>query len=64
MARVDAALRKLDEAMALLEEVERALGVLASRREGGRGVYSVYTSLVRLHSKLVELREELFRLDC
>lgn len=57
----DRALRLLDEAMALLELVERSLGSEAERR-GGRvsgPLYSMYTNLLRLHEKLVQLRGEI-----
>jgi len=63
----DRLLRKIDEAMALLELAERALGRLAreARDAGLSGsLYSVYTSLVRLREKLAEAREEAYSLPC
>jgi len=63
----DGLLRKIDEAMALLELAEKALGRLArdARDAGVSGsLYAVYTSLLRLREKLVEAREEAFSLPC
>jgi len=62
---VDEALRRLDEAMALLEQLERGVGRLAEEREEGvsRGtIYRLYANMVRLHEKLAELRAILFEL--
>lgn len=63
----DRLMRKIDEAMALLELAERALGRLAgeARKAGiSGGLYAAYTSLTRLRDKLVEIREEAYRLPC
>lgn len=60
----DRVLRRIDEAMALLEEAERALGRLARSTGRGGGVYHAYTSLVRLRDKIAEIREEVYRLPC
>ncbi|KSW12402.1 hypothetical protein CF15_06650 [Pyrodictium occultum] len=63
----DEALRLLDEAMALLELVEKSVGELAEAASSGErvspgSVYSTYTSLVRLRDKLAELRGVLYSL--
>ncbi len=60
----DRVLRRIDEAMALLEEAERALGRLARGAGRGGGVYHAYTSLIRLRDKIAEIREEVYRLPC
>ena len=55
----------VDEAMVLLEQVEKALGDLAVESRDGSvspgTVYRAYTGLVRLHEKLAEIREAAYR---
>ena len=65
--RVDRALRLLVEVMALVERVEESIGELAAAANSGKpaspgSLYAAYTSIVRLHDKLAELRDAVYRL--
>ncbi|HIQ23676.1 MAG TPA: hypothetical protein EYH50_01345 [Pyrodictium delaneyi] len=63
----DRALQLLDEAMALIELVEESIGELVAAANSGKpaspgSIYAAYTSIVRLHDKLAELRDAVYRL--
>ena len=59
----NSALRQLDEALALLEIIEKHLGELSVERGASRGpLYGMYTSITRLFDKLAELRRSIIDL--
>ncbi len=56
-------LRLLDEALTLLETVEKRLGEFSVGHSVSKGsLYDMYTSITRLYDKLVELRKNIIDL--
>ncbi len=56
-------LRLLDEALTLLETVEKHLGEFSARHGVSKGsLYGMYTSITRLYDKLIELRKSIIDL--